>query len=178
MFCFNHASAFYTSCNIVEMLINNKFKAQNQTGNPVGNNRCQLLASRALNTSCSFSQSACSIESRCVVKFMGIYLTIWLLVYHYNPPRAVTLPLCVIYRNSVITYSNCKSTYWVPRRNTVIVYANSCELSDLIYTTNSRTCHNCHTRHIHITNAKPQTNMEFILYNNIELFCHEWFRFN
>ena len=31
-----------------KMLINNKFKAQTLTGNPTGNYRCQLLASRAL----------------------------------------------------------------------------------------------------------------------------------
>ena len=49
------------------MMINNKFKAQTLTGNPTGNYRCQHLASRALNMSCSFSQSARSIESRCVV---------------------------------------------------------------------------------------------------------------
>ena len=40
------------------------------TGNPTGNSRCQALASRALNTSCYFGQSARSIESRCVVRFM------------------------------------------------------------------------------------------------------------
>ena len=34
------------------------------TGNPTGNSRCQALASRALNTSCYFGQSARSIESR------------------------------------------------------------------------------------------------------------------
>ena len=50
------------------MLMNNKFKAQTLTGDPTGNYRCQLLASRALNMSCYFSQSARSIESRCVVK--------------------------------------------------------------------------------------------------------------
>ena len=50
------------------MLIYNKFKAQTLNGNATGNYRCQLLASRALNMSCSFSQSASSIESRCVVK--------------------------------------------------------------------------------------------------------------
>ena len=49
------------------MLMNNKFKAQTLTGNPTGNYRCQLFASRALNMSCYFSQSARSIESRCVV---------------------------------------------------------------------------------------------------------------
>ena len=38
------------------------------TGNPTRNSRCQALASRALNTSCYFGQSARSIESRCVVK--------------------------------------------------------------------------------------------------------------
>ena len=63
MFCFNHTSAFYRSNNIVKMLKNNKFKAQTLTGNPTGNYRCQLLASHALNLSCSFSQSACSIKA-------------------------------------------------------------------------------------------------------------------
>ena len=67
MFCFYHASAFDTSSNIVKMSMNNKFKAQTLTGNPKWNYRCQLLASRALNMSCSFSQSVRSIESRCVV---------------------------------------------------------------------------------------------------------------
>ena len=67
MFCFNHASVFYMSNNIVKMLMNTKFKAQSLTGNPTGNYRCQIVASRALNMSCSFSQSARSIESRCVV---------------------------------------------------------------------------------------------------------------
>ena len=51
-----------------KMLINNKFKAQTLTGNPTGNYRSQLLASRALKMSSSFSKSARSIESRFVVK--------------------------------------------------------------------------------------------------------------
>ena len=67
MFCFNHASAFYTRKTSWKMLINNKFKAQTLTGNPTGYYRCQLIAPRALNISCSFNQSARSIESRCVV---------------------------------------------------------------------------------------------------------------
>ena len=53
------------------MLINNKFQAQTLTGNrinPTGNSRCYALASRALNMSCRFGQSARSIESRRVVK--------------------------------------------------------------------------------------------------------------
>ena len=49
------------------MLMNNKFKEQTLNGNPTGNYRCQLFASRALNMSCYFSQSARSIESRRVV---------------------------------------------------------------------------------------------------------------
>ena len=53
------------------MLMNNKFKAQTLTGNPTGNYRCQLFASHALNMSCYFSQSARSIESRCVVNHMA-----------------------------------------------------------------------------------------------------------
>ena len=50
-----------------KMLMNNKFKAQTLT-NPTGNFRFQILASRALNMSCYFSQSVRSIESSCVVK--------------------------------------------------------------------------------------------------------------
>ena len=46
------------------MLMNNKFKAQTLTGNPTGNYRCQLLASRALNMSCYLSQSARSIKKQ------------------------------------------------------------------------------------------------------------------
>ena len=51
-----------------KMLISNKFKAQTLTKNPTGNYRCQLLASHALNMSCNFSQSACSIVCMCMVK--------------------------------------------------------------------------------------------------------------
>ena len=50
-----------------KMLMNNKFKAQTLTGNPAGNLRRHVLVSHALNMSCSFGQSACSIESRCMV---------------------------------------------------------------------------------------------------------------
>ena len=50
-----------------KMLTNNKFKAQTLTGNPTGNLRCHVLASRALNKSLCFDQSTRSIESRCVV---------------------------------------------------------------------------------------------------------------
>ena len=46
--------------------MNNKYNAQTLTRNPTW--RCQVLAFRALNMSCSFDQSARSIESRCVVK--------------------------------------------------------------------------------------------------------------
>ena len=49
------------------MLINNKLGAQIVTVDPAGNSRCHALASRALNMSCSFGQSARSTESRCVV---------------------------------------------------------------------------------------------------------------
>ena len=49
------------------MLMNNKFNAQTLTGNPTGNLLCHVLASHALNMSCSFGQSARSIESRWVV---------------------------------------------------------------------------------------------------------------
>ena len=50
-----------------KMLMNDEFQAQTSTGNPTGNSRCHILASCALNMSCSFGQSTCSIESRCVV---------------------------------------------------------------------------------------------------------------
>ena len=41
MFCFNHASTFYTSNNIEKkLLINNKFEAQTLTGSPTANSRC------------------------------------------------------------------------------------------------------------------------------------------
>ena len=43
------------------------------TGNPTGKSRCQALASRALNTSCYFGQSARSIESRCVVNSYTVH---------------------------------------------------------------------------------------------------------
>ena len=69
MFRFNHASTCYTSDNIEnKMWINNKVEAQTLTGNPDKISRCYALASRALNMSCSFGQSARSIESRCVVE--------------------------------------------------------------------------------------------------------------
>ena len=58
-----------------KMLMNNKFRPQTLTGNPTGNYRCQILASRALNMSCSFSQSARSIQSRCVIITIILLLT-------------------------------------------------------------------------------------------------------
>ena len=62
MFCFNHASAFYTST-----MKNNELKAKTSTGNNIGNSRCHVLASRALHMSCSLGQWAHSIKNRCVV---------------------------------------------------------------------------------------------------------------
>ena len=56
------------------MLMYYKSKAQTLTGNPTGNYRCKLFASRALNMSCYCSQSARSIESRCVVKTVAYRL--------------------------------------------------------------------------------------------------------
>ena len=85
MFCFNHASAFYKSNNIVKNVDNIKFKAQTPTGNPTGNYRGQLLATRALNMSYNFSQLERSIESRCVV--MGlVMLTIQWWFHEYRNP--------------------------------------------------------------------------------------------
>ena len=51
-----------------KMLMNNTIKAQTLIGNHTRNYRCQLLASLALNMSCSFSQSMRWIESRWVDK--------------------------------------------------------------------------------------------------------------
>ena len=72
MFYFNHSSAFYTSNSILKMLINNEFKAHTSTGNSTGNSRCYVLASRVLNMSCSFDQSAHSIESRYVIEWVTL----------------------------------------------------------------------------------------------------------
>ena len=52
----------------MKMLMSIEFKADTSTGNPTGNSCCHTLASRALSMSCSFGQSARSIESRSVVK--------------------------------------------------------------------------------------------------------------
>ena len=62
MICFNHASAFYKSKNIVKILMNNKFKALILTGNMP-----DIYVAMFTITSCGFGQSAHSIESRCVV---------------------------------------------------------------------------------------------------------------
>ena len=49
------------------MLMNKQFKAYTSTGNPnVNSRRYEMASSCALNVSCSFGQSARSIESRCV----------------------------------------------------------------------------------------------------------------
>ena len=50
-----------------QVLRNNTLKAQILTKNPTGNVRCHVLASRAINMSCSFDQSVRSIESGFVV---------------------------------------------------------------------------------------------------------------
>ena len=66
--CCNHVSACYTSRATTSCkMLNYKFKAQIITGNPIGNYRCHLLASCALNMLCSFSQLACSVDIRCMV---------------------------------------------------------------------------------------------------------------
>ena len=61
------------------------------TGNPTGNSRCQALASRALNTSCYFGQSARSIESRCVVTWLPKRSEVpWALRWRHNHPDGVS----------------------------------------------------------------------------------------
>ena len=67
MFCFNHTSAFHTNNNIMKMWVSNDIKAEISTENHTGYSRCHTSASCALNMSCSFGQSAYSIESRCLV---------------------------------------------------------------------------------------------------------------
>ena len=57
--------------------MNNKFKAHTRTKNPTGNLRYYVLALGALNMSCSFGQSARSIESRGMVMYMYIYVGIY-----------------------------------------------------------------------------------------------------
>ena len=51
-----------------EKMMNNKFEGQTLTGNPIGNPRRHISASRALNMSYCFGQSARSIQKGCVVK--------------------------------------------------------------------------------------------------------------
>ena len=55
-----------------KMLMNNKIKTQTLTANPTPNLRCNVLASHALNMSCSFGQSANLTESRCVVRHLKV----------------------------------------------------------------------------------------------------------
>ena len=81
------------------MLMNIEFKADTSTGNPTGNSRCHTMASRALNMSCSFGQSARSIESRCVV--MNIDRTLWFGTAHVF---VVSYPIWNIYIYIYIIY--------------------------------------------------------------------------
>ena len=60
------------------MLMNNKFKAPTLAGNPTGNLRCYVLASRALSMSCSFGQSERSIGG--VVKYIILWYTAGLIL--------------------------------------------------------------------------------------------------
>ena len=57
--------------------MNNQFKAQILTGNPTGNSRCNILASRALSMSGYFDQSARSIESRTQVRGYRYWYQDW-----------------------------------------------------------------------------------------------------
>ena len=78
MFCFNHASAFYTNNNNIVMLMNNKFMPQTLTGNPTGNLICHVLAPRALNMSCRCGQSARSIETgEYLIPHLGLTDQLW-----------------------------------------------------------------------------------------------------
>ena len=78
MFCFNHASAFYTNNNNIVMLINNKFMPQTLTGIPTGNLTCHVLAPRALNMSCRCGQSARSIETgEYLIPHLGLTDQLW-----------------------------------------------------------------------------------------------------
>ena len=89
VFCFNHASTFYTSNNIEKMLIDNIFEeAQSLTGNPTERSRCHALASRAFNMSRGCGQSARSVESRCVVSGLNVRrITSYMVPYETFAPQ-------------------------------------------------------------------------------------------
>ena len=63
LFCFNHASAFYTSNNVMKNVDEQYIQGTNSNRSPTGNLRCHVLASRALYRPCSFGQSARSVET-------------------------------------------------------------------------------------------------------------------
>ena len=64
-------------------MMNNKLEAQTLTENPTGNLCCHVFTSHALNMSCSFGHSACSIECRYmvinenIIQNIGIKLNGW-----------------------------------------------------------------------------------------------------
>ena len=66
MFCFNHASAFYTNNKIVKMLMNNQFKAQSLNRKSYRKFTLSYFSVTCFKHVGCFDQSARSIESRCV----------------------------------------------------------------------------------------------------------------
>ena len=89
------------------MLINKKFEAQTLTGNPTRNSCCYALASHALNMSCSFGQSVCSIESRCMIITKGalqgagvlLYISVLekiCIMFAVKPSQLVTAAVCQV----------------------------------------------------------------------------------
>ena len=67
---FNHESAFYTNNNIVKSVDEQQIRGTNSNRKFNRKYALPCLASCALNMSCSFDQSARSIESRCVVTIL------------------------------------------------------------------------------------------------------------
>ena len=87
MVCFNHTSAISIWATASwKMFMNNKIKAQTFDRKFWYLSR-QVLVSHASNMSCSFGQSVCSIESRCMVIFSVLGVFLWLInndVDHYT----------------------------------------------------------------------------------------------
>ena len=68
IFCFSHAFVYKQQHRETWWWITNS-RHKLISGSPTGNLRSRVLASHALNISCSFGQSVRSIENRCMVMF-------------------------------------------------------------------------------------------------------------
>ena len=90
-------------------LMNNKYKAQTLTKNPIRNWLCLALASHAWNMSCSFSQSPRSIESRCMVmssNFTIHYLWTCNILFSWILAKTINIPwsLCLLYQHCMVVH--------------------------------------------------------------------------